>query len=304
MRGLLTPVALILAVMVLSGPVSGTVLLAVPLGLLLVVSPGRPLFALAGAVLLGVVLTAPVPEADGLVRAERGWALLAGAWLLMVTAIAPRWGALRRALAATVGAAASAAVVLLSTGGWAPLEAALDRRLHRTMAAAGAFLRRGGGELATREAADAAFVGAARLQTLIFPAALALATLAALGLAAALHARNRQRQGFASLSEFRFGDGMVWVLIGGLAGTVLPLGEVVSRVGANMIAFMAGLYALRGIAVVVAIWAGAAPVVWVIGVVVAVLLYPFAVPATMMIGLGDTWLDLRARAKAARANEE
>ncbi len=294
-----------LAVVLLSGPVSAAVLLAVPIGLLLLGASGRAGSALLGAGLLGVALALSAgADPDGIRFAERGWALLAGAWLLVLTALAPSWSVLRRALVSTVGSAASAATVLGVSGGWPALEVALDRRLHRTIATAGALLRRGGGELAARDAVDAALLDAARLQSLIYPAALALATLAALGLAGALHARARSRAGFGLFREFRFGDGLVWVMIAGLAAVVLPLGAVASRLGANLVTFMAGLYALRGLAVVVALWAGAGPLVWLAGVAIGVLLYPLAVPATVMIGLGDTWLDLRARAKAARANEE
>ena len=170
--------------------------------------------------------------------------------------------------------------------------------------AAGALLRRGGGEIAAREAADAAFLEAVQLQTLIYPAALALATLAALALAVMLSADARGERGFGAFREFRFGPDLVWVLIAGLIGVVLPLGAVAFRVGANAIAFMAGLYALRGLAVVVALWSGASPTAWAIAVVLGVVLYPLAIPATVMIGFGDTWLDLRARWKAAKANEE
>lgn len=321
MRELGVPFALVLAVALLSGPVSGTVLLAVPLGLLLGAATGRFWPAVAGAALLGLVFAGtllewtggslfglaeglPLAPPEGLGRAERGWALLAGAWLLVLTAVAPRWGILRRALAATFATAASAAGILAVSGGWPPLETVLDRRLQRGVAAAGSLLRRGGGEIATRDAADAVLLDAARLQSLIYPALLALATLAALGLAAGLATRARGRRGFGAVRDFRFGDGWVWLLLGGLAVVALPLGAVASRMGANLLAFMAGLYALRGVAVVVALWAGASPLVWVAGGVIAVLLYPLAVPATVVIGLGDTWLDLRARAKAARANEE
>ncbi len=289
--------------MLLSGPVSATVLLAVPLGLLLLAASGRAGGALFGAGLLALALVLPRADPDGIAFATRGWALLAGAWLLVLTALAPRWSVLRRSLVATLGAVVTAAAVFVASGGWPALEAALDRRLHRTMASAGALLRQGAGEIAAREALDAALLDAARLQSLIFPAALGLATLASLGLAGALLARSRSRPGLGPLREFRFGDGLVWLLVGGLAALVLPLGAVVARLGANMVAFMAGLYALRGLAVVIALWAGAGPMVWIAGAAIGVLLYPLAIPATVMIGLGDTWLDLRARA-AARANEE
>lgn len=292
------------AVALFSGPVSGAILMAVPLGVSLATASRRAAPSLAGAALVGVTVVGVVASADGLLEAAFGWALLASAWLVLARAFLPRPTPLRVGLAATAGAVATAFAVLWATGGWPALQVALDRRLARSMMAAGALLRRGGGEIAAREAADAAFLEAVQLQTLIFPAALALATLAALALAVMLSADARGERGFGAFREFRFGPDLVWVLIAGLVGVVLPLGAVAFRVGANAIAFMAGLYALRGLAVVVALWSGASPTAWAIALVLGVVLYPLAIPATVMIGFGDTWLDLRARWKAAKANEE
>jgi hypothetical protein len=277
------------------------VLIAVPIGLSLLAVSGRLWPAAAGAAVLG--LAVGWPGGVGLAPAERGWALLAGAWLVVLTGLAPGWPVLRRALVAVAATFATAAVILALTGGWPGLATALERPLERDIAGAMQFLRDGGGEIAARQAADAAMLRFAEGWRLVFPALLGLATLAALALAALLHEHERGRR-VGPLREFRFDGALVWVLIAGLAAMALPLGMAAWRTGANVAAFMAGLYAVRGVAVIVTLWAGAAPVVWVAGIVACLLLYPLALPATVVIGLGDTWLDLRARLRAARANEE
>ena len=63
---------------------------------------------------------------------------------------------------------------------------------------------------------------------------------------------------------------------------------------------MGGLYALRGLAVFVFLVGGAPTLFTVIfGVLAAIFLYPLVLTAAVLVGLGDTWLDVRARAVAA-----
>ena len=66
-------------------------------------------------------------------------------------------------------------------------------------------------------------------------------------------------------------------------------------VGANLLAFMGALYALRGFAVI--LWLFGTPGLWgaVFGALVFVMLYPIVMATTLMVGVTDTWLDLRAR---------
>lgn len=140
-----------------------------------------------------------------------------------------------------------------------------------------------------------------------FPALLLLETLAALALAWALYHRlNRSRIGvpLGALREFRFSDQLVWGLVAGLAIVLLPSLSSVRGLGINLLVFFGALYAIRGLGVL--LWFmgqfGAA-----IGLVVGLLLLmspllgPAAivgVPAMMLgLGLGDTWLDWRKRAK-------
>ncbi|NIP16487.1 MAG: DUF2232 domain-containing protein, partial [Pseudomonadales bacterium] len=106
------------------------------------------------------------------------------------------------------------------------------------------------------------------------------------------------------LTEFRFPDGLLWLLIAGLALLVLPLEAWGTRLGSNLVFFMGALYALRGLAVLIALVLGLVgpqlPVLIALGVV-GVLLYPIVVAGTLLLGVTDTWLDLRS---GRVANEE
>ena len=83
---------------------------------------------------------------------------------------------------------------------------------------------------------------------------------------------------------------------------MVPLDGWGSRVGYNLLFFMGALYALRGLAVVVALVLGTVgtqlPALVALGLV-GVLLYPIVVAGTLLLGVTDTWLDLRSgRAKS------
>jgi hypothetical protein len=58
---------------------------------------------------------------------------------------------------------------------------------------------------------------------------------------------------------------------------------------------MAALYALRGFAVMVWLFGTPGLLGLVFGAIVFVLLYPIVMATTLMVGVTDTWLDLRAR---------
>jgi hypothetical protein len=81
---------------------------------------------------------------------------------------------------------------------------------------------------------------------------------------------------------------------------MVPAGAV--GLGRNLLLFMAGLYLLRGFAVFVFLLAGAPTMLTLLLVVMAVLLmYPMVLVAALLMGLGDTWFDVRARVAAARS---
>lgn len=132
-----------------------------------------------------------------------------------------------------------------------------------------------------------------------FPALLALETLGALGLAWALYHRvGRARIGapLARLREFRFNDQFVWGLVSGLVFVVVPGLGSVREMGANLLVFFGALYALRGAGVALFFLAPGS-VMTVILVSLSVLFAGAAGVIFVGLGLGDTWLDWRRRAR-------
>jgi hypothetical protein len=274
-------------------------LILVPAALVLLalppLQPARALLGAAGALLL--VVGGPHTTAADF---ERGWSLLLGGWFIAVCALASRSGGeprfLSRGLVTVAGAAASAALLFWFRGG---LFERVDSAVRLNLADSGeAFLKLVGGTRADPRLADA-FREVTAVQGLIYPALLAVSSLAALGVAWWVWGRVAGREtGLRPLREFRFADGLVWVLIGGLLLMLLPLSPIADRAGSNLLAFMGLLYALRGLAVMVVVGSGISWVGVVLAVLLLVLLYPLVMAATFIVGLSDTWLDIRTRREA------
>jgi hypothetical protein len=136
------------------------------------------------------------------------------------------------------------------------------------------------------------------LRVFLLPALMGLSALASLGVAWWMHCRltTGSRDGLGGIREFRFPDPLIWVMI---VGIVLMLtgewGVGSGRVGANLVAFMGGLYIFRGAGVLLSLigslsWLGGFALL--AGVVFA---SPFLLATAMMVGLSDSWFDLRAR---------
>lgn len=135
------------------------------------------------------------------------------------------------------------------------------------------------------------------LQGTIFPALLGLASLAALGLAWWLWNRlslGEEGDRLGPLREFRFNDQLVWILILGLGVLLLGSG-LLGRLGTNTVVFMGALFALRGVAVVLFLSGGVSFLGIVLFLVGLLFLAPLLVTGAFVIGLGDAWLNLRAR---------
>jgi hypothetical protein len=135
-------------------------------------------------------------------------------------------------------------------------------------------------------------------QQATYPALLGLASVAALSLGWFLVHRFRAGdRELTAVRHFRFSDHLVWVLIAGLALIVFPAGALADRVGQNAALFMGALYLLRGIAIL--IWMAAASVssAWAALALsaLAVLLYPVVAGTALVLGLTDTWVDVRQR---------
>lgn len=144
----------------------------------------------------------------------------------------------------------------------------------------------------------------------VFPALLALQSLAALALAwATYHRLGRARLGppLRPLREFRFNDQLVWGLIVGLTIMLLPTLESLHGTGKNLLVFFAALYAVRGFGVLawfmapgrLAATLGVGFVMLMAPVlnVIAALAFMMLGVAALALGLGDTWADWRSRAR-------
>lgn len=300
-RGWLSVAALALVVAVFA-VVSPTLLIFVPLALLLVaLPPRRPLLVAVAGLIFWLVFGAPA-EGDSLWYLERGWALLLGAWFVLVIAVFPGWRFLPRALAA-VGAAlvTTAVVVTLTHGGLAPLDELVSERVRAGAAQALAMWSNAAGFERVSEQMTKAFAVATELQVKLYPALLALASVAALGVCWWAFGRvaSDDVRPLAPLREFRFRDELVWLFVAGLLLLVLPANELAHRAGENLFTFMAVLYALRGAAVLVVIGGVPGPLGLVLGGLLIVFLYPIVMAATFVVGLSDTWLDIRARRQAS-----
>ncbi len=297
-RGPRWPTVLLLVLVVLTFSVVHPIqLIMVPTALLLVGLPPRKPVLLAAAAILAALAFLGAGQ-DPLWYVGRGWSLLLGGWFILAALLLPARGFTPRALMATAATAATAAVIVAVLGGWSELDWTIASH-YRQVAEA---MRQAWPALAE---SNAVVQQAADLPARLFPALLGVASVASLGVAWLLYrAMARRGEPLGRLSEFRFPDGLVWVLIVGLALLVLPMAGAAgwaTRVGSNLVFFMGALYALRGLAVLVAVILALVgpqvPVLVVLGVV-GVLLYPIVVAGTLLLGVTDTWLDLRSGRRA------
>jgi len=285
------------AVTVLFATGYAALLILLPLALMLVaLPPRRPGLIIVG--LLGATFLLRGP-ADVLTDFARGWALILGAWFLIAVIVLRRGRFLSRGLLALFGAAGTiAGIAALWPAPFIELDTRIRLRLTTGIepyitAASG----REGGELLVE-----AIRQGAEVQALLFPALIAIASLS--GLAVAWWAYRRlavqDREALNPLADFRFSDGLVWVLIVGLLLVLLPVGGMAVRAGSNLLAFMGTLYALRGVAVLLVLAGMPGPFGLALAIVIGVLLYPMVMAATFIIGLTDTWLDIRRRRAAVK----
>lgn len=281
---------------------SALALVVLPLAVLLLALPAeaRGKQAALGALLAIAVLALP---GGPLGEVSRGWALVIGGGFLLATMLRPGWGVFPRALASVAAAASLAGMALAAFGGFESLDATV--REHFASASSMA-LESFGSRVQDAETGTqwrGAMEQVARAQWLLFPGILALESLAALALAAWWAGRIRGGDALLavrSLREFRFDDQLVWALIVGLVLVVAPLGAVLSRLGYNVLFVMLALYAVRGAGVLLFLAAGAMSLVTIaLVVLVTIFLYPLVLTAAVLVGLCDTWLDVRGRAVAA-----
>jgi hypothetical protein len=290
--------AIVLSVgVVLLSPVSPLILVCVPLAVLLLAYEARNPVALAVAVVIvGLAFRGAANPTSPVWYWERAWALLVAGGFVLAGLLSRQSSLVRRSVVAVAIAFAVVAVVgALRPALLAEVDWWIGAQFDRAALAVYQWFQLGGDAALT---ITDAIRGVAEIQTLIYPALLGLASLCALGVAWYVVRRLGGVEGaLGPFREFRFSDQLAWLLILGLALFVLPAGQLATRLGENVVAFMGGLYLVRGTAVL--IWLGAAVVTsgWSIALwaVAAILLYPVALGAALVMGLSDTWLDLRNR---------
>ena len=144
----------------------------------------------------------------------------------------------------------------------------------------------------------------------VFPSLLALQSMMGLALAWAIYHRlSRARLGapLRPLRDFRFNDQLVWGLIVGLTIVFLPTLATFRGLGRNLLVFFGALYAIRGLGVLAWFLApGAFAAMLAIGFamlflpvvqIVAGAGFILLIFAVFGLGLGDTWVDWRSRAR-------
>jgi hypothetical protein len=285
-------------------------LVFVPLALLLLAFRTEDWMSVAvAAVILGLGFAAGRPGGMEW-YVPRAWSLIAGGAFVAVSAARGRNGLVDRSLWA-IGVALSVVLliglarpgVLQGVNWW------MAGEIRQAALVAGGILERlqGGADPEVRRQLETAVQRWVGFQQDVYPAMLSLATVAAFGLAwfgfERLSGRFRSP---GPIRDFRFSDHLIWLLIGGLCLLVLPMGGLAFRVGENATLFMGGLYLLRGAAILLWIGAAAATSVWsgVLLVLAALFLYPVVLGTALVLGLSDTWLDLRARLSRARADHD
>src|SRR5579885_2039259 len=288
---------------------------------------GRAFLAVAW-VAIAVLLTAPAPaSADPFYNLARGWSLLlAGSFGLMCLfgTARPFFPRALIALGATLGLA-----MIMSLVGPVTLSQATKivgdefaRRNNETVSMMNQAisthpkeweqLTKSMPRLAQAPAeAEKDLSLASEAGLVVFPALLALESLAALAMAWAIYHRlGRARLGppLRPLREFRFNDQLVWGLIVGLTIMLLPTLTALNGAGKNLLLFFGAMYALRGLGVLS--WftkPGRLRVLTVVGVVLlfapvvnllVVLGFLMLGVAALALGLGDTWADWRGRARS------
>jgi hypothetical protein len=273
------------------------ILVAAPFALLVfLIPPRRALTVTLAAVGLCLVLVGG--PSSGFWYLERGWAFLVGGCFLALSLRWPEGGFLPRGLGAVFGAYLVMGLFLgVRPGEWGVVDWLVKSRLEFTVST---FMQAMGPDVFS-EAFELQALEIVALQGFVFPALLGLASLSGLGLAWWLFVRlnRRHASGIGPLKEFRFNDQLVWVLILGIISLVLSSG-IVARLGVNAVVFMGALYALRGAAVVLFLTGGLSLFGGFLFVIGFVLLAPFVVLGAMVIGLGDTWFDLRKRGVLSR----
>lgn len=266
------------------------------------------------------VLWQPGNAASSFALLARGWsAILAAVFGALVLAGVGERFLPRALLALAIAAGVGGLMVLIASGGLTGAfdvftgeiarRSELSQMQWREMTGSvqwQEFVTQNPDALALSGDVDRQLVALPAVARLVFPALLALESLAVLALAWALYHRVGQaRLGppLSRLREFRFNDALVWGIIVGLVSVVLPIDGLMRSIGVNLLVFFGALYALRGLGVLLWILA---PGRWMmVGFAIFTLLFWHVVGVvSVAVGLSDTWFDWRRRLRPKSQRSE
>lgn len=279
-------------------------------------SGGGAWLAVAAVMLAWYAAMAPVGTGPGEYRSlVHGWSLLLAAAFGLASLLTPDERFLVRALSAVGIASAVAFAVAVSTPNGissvhSVMKTEFNQRTDETISAVNVMAESPVWQSATKRnpsldsmvasnEADLRRIGDRSPSTV--PALLAIESLLALAMAWAIYHRVSAAglgPQLGPVKQFRFNDQLVWGLAVGATIFFLPVFADGRDAGLNLLVFFGALYLLRGVGVLSFMtrskWA-------------AILLIAMTVIAPLMlgalalgVGVGDTWMDWRTRAQAAR----
>jgi predicted membrane protein DUF2232 len=261
-----------------------------------------------------MILQPAGPAGTAYDQMARGWAILLAASFGLVSLLSATTPFFVRALASLgVALAVGLTIALSSPSGIARFQhAGGEEFMRRAAASLNQFQQKWDTEQWKDLAAKAPLLQAAddwaadlereipKRTAPLLPALLALESLAALGLALGVYHRLspvKIAPPLGPLTEFRFNDQLIWALAVGLTLSLLPAFSDGRNAGFNLLLFFGALYAVRGLGVLAWISKGRYLFIIVLSLIPQGI-FLLGVLA-LALGLGDTWLDLRKRARAS-----
>ncbi len=276
---------------------------------------GRFWLAAVWAALAAWVILAPVGPSGGFLSLARGWSLVLAASFALVSALAPKQTFFPRALAAVaLSFLIGLSLIVFTRAQPSRITQSVREEFSRRLDSSAAQWQQttSTGEwrdFSAKYPAVAIVVeeGERQLRALppitasLFPAFLAFESIAILGLSWSLYhraTRNRIGAPMGALSLFRFNDQLVWGLVVGVTLLVVPTLQEARGMGLNLVVFFGALYALRGLGILDWFLAprGFVRVLFIIAILLA---WPVVGVFSLGLGLGDTWIDWRGRARPA-----
>ena len=284
---------------------SAGVLVAIPFLALTMVLGLRRLPA-AVAAMLAVFVAVGVPARGGVWYLERGWTVVLAGWFVVLTMRWPRSRFFPRAFGAVAATAALVGLlVMVRPGSWSMVSWLITEGMMRSVSLIAQMSMAIDSEVSLSTAQLNTLFEWAAQQGRLFPALLGLSSLSGLAVAWWAYVRLSPGSGLGlgPLREFRFNDHLVWLLLTGLALIVFGAGEGWTSAGSNTVFFMGGLYAMRGAAVLLFLNGGVTGLGFFFLAVGMLFLAPVLIMGALVVGVGDTWLDLRSKATAIAAGK-